>query len=176
MKIASDVTRLMGNTPLVQLNRVGRGLPGQVVAKLEFFNPAHSVKDRIGTAMVDALEREGKLEPGVSTIIEPTSGNTGIALAMVAGRLGVGMTLIVPLSATTERVLAMQAYGAEVVITPTNAETNSPEGYGGVAERLVNEIPNAWRPDQFDLHLSLTGQQHRCNQNYGDNSANHSQG
>ena len=105
MRIASDVTRLMGNTPLVRLNRMTADLEAEVVAKLEFFNPAHSVKDRLGVAMVDALERQDMLEPGTSTIIEATSGNTGIALAMVAAARGYRCILTMPESMSAERRL-----------------------------------------------------------------------
>ncbi|MCW8984350.1 MAG: pyridoxal-phosphate dependent enzyme, partial [Thermoanaerobaculales bacterium] len=103
MKIASDITRLMGNTPLVRLNRMAAECKAEVVAKLEFFNPAHSVKDRIGVAMVERLEREGKLVPGRSTIVEATSGNTGIALAMVAAARGYRCVLTMPDSMSLER-------------------------------------------------------------------------
>src|SRR5512142_1912878 len=121
MKIASDVTRLIGNTPLVRLNRVTAGAEATVAAKLEFFNPAHSVKDRIGVAMVRALERQGKLDPrnaAKSTIVEPTSGNTGIALAMVAAQRGYSCVLVMPDTMSKERVKVLKFLGAEVVLTP----------------------------------------------------------
>ncbi len=121
MRIASDVTRLIGNTPLVRLNRVTEGAVAQVAAKLEFFNPAHSVKDRIGVAMIAALERAGKLDPrnaSKSTIVEPTSGNTGIALAMVAAQRGYSCVLVMPDSMSKERVKVLKFLGAEVVLTP----------------------------------------------------------
>ena len=112
MKIASDVTKLIGNTPLVELGPMAAGLPGRVVAKLEFFNPAHSVKDRIGVAMIDALERDGVLVPGHSTIVEPTSGNTGIALAMVAAARGYRCVLTMPESMSRERRRVLALLGA----------------------------------------------------------------
>ena len=121
MRIASDVTRLIGNTPLVRLNRVTEGAVATVAAKLEFFNPAHSVKDRIGVAMIAALERAGKLDPrnaSKSTIVEPTSGNTGIALAMVAAQRGYSCVLVMPDSMSKERVKVLKFLGAEVVLTP----------------------------------------------------------
>jgi cysteine synthase A len=121
VRIASDVTRLIGNTPLVRLNRVTEGAVAQVAAKLEFFNPAHSVKDRIGVAMIAALERAGKLDPrnaSKSTIVEPTSGNTGIALAMVAAQRGYSCVLVMPDSMSKERVKVLKFLGAEVVLTP----------------------------------------------------------
>jgi cysteine synthase A len=162
MRIASDVTQLIGNTPLVRLNRMASGLRGEVVAKLEFFNPAHSVKDRIGTAMVDALEREGKLEPGVSTIIEPTSGNTGIALAMVAAARGYRLIVTMPDSMSIERRQVLRLLGAEVQLTP------AAEGMSGAAARareLAKEIQNSVIPQQFtnpanpDIHAATTAEE-----------------
>jgi len=146
MKIASDVTRLIGNTPLVRLNRMAAGLPAEVVAKLEFFNPAHSVKDRIGVAMIEALERDGRLTPGESTIVEPTSGNTGIALAMVAAAKGYRCILTMPESMSVERRRVLRLLGAEPVLTP------AAEGMRGAvarAEALLDEIPGAVMPQQF---------------------------
>ena len=159
MKIASDVTRLIGNTPLVRLNRMAAGLPAQTIAKLEFFNPAHSVKDRIGVAMIEALERDGKLTPGESTIIEPTSGNTGIALAMVAAAKGYRCVLIMPDSMSVERRRVLRLLGAELVLTP------AAEGMKGAIARagaLLHEIPGAVIPQQFshaanpEVHAATT--------------------
>jgi len=146
MRIATDITRLMGDTPLVRLGRMAEDLPGQVVAKLEFFNPAHSVKDRIGVAMVEALESEGKLEPGVSTIVEATSGNTGIALAMVAAARGYRCVLTMPDSMSTERRDVLKLLGAETVLTPA---ADGMKGAAARAEELVAEIPDAVMPLQF---------------------------
>lgn len=146
MHIATDITRLMGDTPLVRLGRMAEDLPGQVVAKLEFFNPTHSVKDRIGVAMVDALESEGKLEPGVSTIVEATSGNTGIALAMVAAARGYRCILTMPDSMSTERRDVLRLLGAETVLTPA---ADGMRGAAARAEELVAEIPDAVMPLQF---------------------------
>jgi cysteine synthase A len=159
MKIASDVTRLMGNTPLVRINRMAEGLAAQVVAKLEFYNPAHSVKDRIGVSMVEALEREGKLEPGVSTIVEPTSGNTGIALAMVAAARGYRCVLTMPESMSMERRRVLRLLGAELHLTPA---AEGMKGAAARAEALVEEIPGAVMPQQFEnpanpeVHASTT--------------------
>jgi len=146
MRIATDISRLMGDTPLVRLGRMASDLPGQVVAKLEFFNPAHSVKDRIGVAMVDALESDGMLEPGVSTIVEATSGNTGISLAMVAAARGYRCILTMPDSMSTERRDVLKLLGAEIILTPA---ADGMKGASARAEELVAEIPNAVMPLQF---------------------------
>jgi cysteine synthase A len=162
MKIATDVTHLIGNTPLVELNRMADGLPGRVVAKLEFFNPAHSVKDRIGVAMIDALERDGRLEPGRSTIVEPTSGNTGIALAMVAAARGYRCVLTMPESMSRERRQVLALLGAELVLTPA---ADGMKGAGARAEQLLEDIPDAVMPGQFnnpanpEIHSATTAEE-----------------
>jgi len=159
MKIASDITRLMGNTPLVRINNLTEGLAGQVVAKLEFFNPAHSVKDRIGVAMIDALEVQGLLTSGVSTIVEPTSGNTGISLAMVAAARGYRCVLAMPDSMSLERRKVLRLLGAELHLTPA---AEGMRGAAARAEELVAEIENAVMPQQFsnpanpDVHQATT--------------------
>src|SRR5689334_23706900 len=117
MRIANDVTELVGNTPLVRIRRLTGGAKGQVVAKLEFQNPAHSVKDRIGVAMIEAAERAGRIKPD-TIILEPTSGNTGIGLAMVCAAKGYKCTLVMPESMSRERRMLLRAYGAELVLTP----------------------------------------------------------
>jgi cysteine synthase A len=159
VKIASDVTQLIGNTPLVRLNRMAAGLPAEVVAKLEFFNPAHSVKDRIGIAMIKALERDGRLTPGESTIVEPTSGNTGIALAMVAAAKGYRCVLTMPDSMSVERRRVLRLLGAKLVLTPA---ADGMRGAVARAEALLSEIPGAVMPQQFsnpanpDVHEATT--------------------
>ena len=146
MRIAPDITHLMGNTPLVRLNHLAAGSAATVAAKLEFFNPAHSVKDRIGVAMVDALEREGKLEPGISTIVEATSGNTGIALAMVAAARGYRCVLSMPESMSLERRKVLALLGAELHPTPA---ADGMKGATARAQELLEEIPNSVMALQF---------------------------
>jgi cysteine synthase A len=159
MRIASDITHLMGDTPLVRLNRIAGDSRAQVAAKLEFFNPAHSVKDRIGVAMVDALEREGKLVRNRSTIVEATSGNTGIALAMVAAARGYRCVLTMPDSMSVERRKVLEFLGAEIVLTPA---ADGMRGASARAQELLREIPDSVEPMQFsnpanpEIHASTT--------------------
>jgi cystathionine beta-synthase len=153
----------IGRTPLIRLNRVAQGLPCPIYGKVEFFNPAGSIKDRIGRAMIEKAEQEGLITPGVSTIIEATAGNTGAGLALVAAVKGYRCIFVLPDKMSEEKVSLLKAYGAEVVIVPTNVPPDSPESYGGVAKRLLNEIPNAWQPNQFtnlsnpEIHYLTTG-------------------
>lgn len=147
MPIARDVTQLVGNTPLVQLNRLTNGLGATVVCKLESLNPLGSVKDRIGVAMVDDAEKSGKIKRGTTTLVEPTSGNTGIALAFVAAARGYKLILTMPETASMERRKLLSALGAQLVLTP------GPEGMKGAiakAKELVQATPDAFMLQQFD--------------------------
>jgi cysteine synthase A len=161
MKIADDVTKLVGNTPLVRLNRVGGDAKAIIAAKLEYFNPAHSVKDRIGVAMIEAAEAAGLIGPG-TVIVEPTSGNTGIALAMVCAAKGYECTLVMPDSMSRERRMLLRGYGANLVLTPGS------EGMGGAiakAEELVKSDAKYFMPQQFEnpanpaIHQATTAEE-----------------
>lgn len=162
MKIANNVTELVGNTPLVRLNRITTNAAATVTAKLEFYSPAHSVKDRIGVAMIDAAEKDGKLKPGM-TIVEPTSGNTGIALAMVAAARGYKLKILLPETFSKERRMLLRAYGAELILTPGS------EGMPGAiqrAEELVASNPEQYFiPQQFknsanpEIHRQATAEE-----------------
>jgi cysteine synthase A len=146
MQIAQDITQLIGRTPLVRLNRVTRGVHADVVAKLESHNPLASVKDRIGLAMIEAAEREGRIQPGKHVIVEPTSGNTGIALAFVAAVKGYPCVLTMPETMSWERRVVLRALGAKLVLT------EGAKGMRGAVEKaneLVRRIPNAFMPQQF---------------------------
>ncbi len=157
-----SVLQVIGNTPLIRLRQVAQGVKAPVYVKLESMNPGGSVKDRVGLAMIQDAERRGLLKPG-GTIIEATAGNTGVGLAMAAAVKGYRCIFVLPDKMSQEKILLLKAYGAEIVITPTNVAPNSPESYGGVADRLAREIPGAWRPNQFanmanpEIHYRTTG-------------------
>lgn len=146
MRIAQDITALVGNTPLVRINRLAAGLPATLVAKLEYFNPAHSVKDRIAVAMIDAALAAGRISPN-SILLEPTSGNTGIGLAMVAAARGIRAAFVMPDTMSRERKLLLRAYGAELILTP------GAEGMAGAirkARELADADPRYVIPQQFE--------------------------
>src|ERR1700759_1382438 len=139
---------LVGDPPIVSLPRMSAEVPGQVLAKLEYMNPGGSVKDRIGRAMIEAAERDGKLKPG-GTIVEPTSGNTGVGLAIAAALKGYRCIFVMPDKMSQEKISMLRGYGAEVGITPTSVEHDSPESYYSVSSRLAEEIPGGFKPDQY---------------------------
>src|SRR6201996_1576272 len=148
MRNYDDVTQLIGNTPLVRLNRISEGSGAQIAAKLEFYNPANSVKDRIGVSMIDAAEASGLLKPG-GTIVEPTSGNTGIGLALVAQQRGYRCIFVCPDKVSGDKINTLRAYGAEVVVCPTAVAPEDPRSYYSVSDRLARESPGGWKPDQY---------------------------
>jgi cystathionine beta-synthase len=152
-QITDSLLDLVGGTPLLRLSRIGRGLECELLAKLEMLNPGGSVKDRIGLRMVEAAEREGLLRPG-GTIVEPTSGNTGVGLAIVAVLKGYRCIFTMPDKMSPEKIALLRAYGAEVVITPTAVPPESPESYYRVADRLTEEIPGAFQPNQYFNHAN----------------------
>ncbi len=148
MDVADSLVELIGHTPMVRLDRTARDLECTLVAKLELFNPGGSSKDRIALAMIEAAERDGLLVPG-GTIVEPTSGNTGVGLAIVAARRGYTCIFVCPDKVGAEKIALLRAYGAEVVVCPTSVAPEHPESYYSVSDRLAREVPLAWKPDQY---------------------------
>ena len=148
MQYARSVVELIGNTPLVKLSSVTAGLEPLVLAKVEYFNPGGSVKDRIALRMIESAERSGQLRPG-GTIVEPTSGNTGVGLAIVAQTRGYRCVFVCPDKVSTDKINVLRAYGAEVVVCPTAVPPEHPESYYNVSDRLVREIDGAWKPNQY---------------------------
>jgi cystathionine beta-synthase len=162
LKFSESILDLVGNTPLVRLHKVAASLKPTILAKLEELNPGGSVKDRIGLTMIEEAERTGLLRSG-GTIIEPTSGNTGHGLAMVAAIKGYKMVFVMPDKMSAEKISLLKAYGADVVVCPTNVERESPQSYYSVADRLSREIPGAFQPNQYfnplnpEAHYRTTG-------------------
>ncbi|NBO45766.1 MAG: cystathionine beta-synthase, partial [Actinobacteria bacterium] len=162
MDFADSVLDLIGNTPLVRLKRVTEGISATVLAKVEYLNPGGSAKDRIAVAMVDAAEQAGLLKPG-GTIVEPTSGNTGVGLALVAQERGYQCVFVCPDKVSADKINVLKAYGARVEVCPTAVEPDDPRSYYSVSDRLAREIPGAWKPDQYSnpnnprSHYETTG-------------------
>ncbi len=162
MRYYDNVVELIGNTPLVRLRSVTRGISATVLAKVEYFNPGGSVKDRIAVRMIDEAEKSGQLQPG-GTIVEPTSGNTGVGLALVAQLRGYKCVFVCPDKVSEDKRNVLKAYGAEVVVCPTAVAPEDPRSYYNVSDRLAREIPGAWKPDQYSnpnnpiSHFESTG-------------------
>src|SRR3712207_1606161 len=147
-EIKASILDTVGDTPVVRLSRIAAGLAPQVVAKLELFNPGGSIKDRVALRLIEAAERDGRLRPG-GTIVEPTSGNTGTGLAVAARLKGYRVIAVMPDKMSREKIDLLRAYGAEVVIAPTDVPPDSPQSYYRVADRLTEEIPGAFQPNQY---------------------------
>src|SRR5258705_8054253 len=162
MNYYENVLGLIGQTPLVKLNRLTQGLKATILAKMENLNPGYSVKDRIGLSMIEAAEREGTLKPG-GTIVEATSGNTGIGLALSAAVKGYKCIFVMTDKASTEKVRYLKALGADVVVTPATAKPGTPDHYVSTAQRIASETPNSFYPDQYShpanplAHYRTTG-------------------
>ena len=162
MQVSDSLIDLVGGTPLVRLNRMAAGLAPQVLVKVEYFNPGGSVKDRIALAMVEAAERDGLIGPG-GTIVEPTSGNTGVGLAIVANTRGYKCVFVMPDKMSAEKIAVLRAYGAEVVVCPTAVAPEHPDSYYSVSRRLAAETPGGWNPNQYAnplnpaAHYATTG-------------------
>jgi len=162
MNVQPNILAAIGHTPLVRLSRIGAALRPQLIAKLETFNPGGSIKDRVAVALIEAAERDGRLKPG-GTIVEPTSGNTGTGLAIAARLKGYRVIAVMPDKMSKEKIDLLRAYGAEVVVAPTDVAPDSPQSYYRVADRLTAEIPDAFQPNQYfnqanpQAHYESTG-------------------
>ena len=162
MKYYDDILATVGNTPMIKLNRIAEGKKPLLLAKVEYFNPGGSSKDRIGISMLNAAEKEGILKPG-GTVIEPTSGNTGVGLALACNLRGYKAIFIMPDKMSLEKQRLLEAYGAEVIRTPTNVEPDDPRSYYEVAKRMARETPNSFSPNQYfnqnnpKAHYDTTG-------------------
>src|SRR5256714_10607990 len=160
--IKDSILGAIGDTPLVRLSRIGPGLRPQLVAKVESLNPGGSIKDRVALALIEAAERDGSLEPG-GRIVEPTSGNAGTGLAIAARLKGYEVIAVMPDKMSKEKIDVLRAYGAEVVVAPTDVPPDSPQSYYRVADRLTEEIPGAFQPNQYfnpanpQAHYDSTG-------------------
>src|SRR6201989_2021862 len=160
--IKDSILETVGETPLIRLSRIGAGLTPQLVAKVEYFNPGGSIKDRVAMRMIEAAERDGRLRPG-GTIVEPTSGNTGTGLAIAARLKGYRVIAVMPDKMSREKIDLLRAYGADVVLAPTDVPPDSPQSYYRVADRLTDEIPGAFQPNQYfnqanpQAHYESTG-------------------
>jgi cystathionine beta-synthase len=155
MKVCNNILETIGHTPLVRLNKIVKDLPCEVWAKVETFNPGNSIKDRMAIKMIEDAERDGRLKPG-GTIIEGTSGNTGMGLAIGAVIKGYKCIFTTTDKQSKEKVDALRAFGAEVIVCPTDVDPEDPRSYYSVSSRLVNEIPNAWKPNQYDNPSNAT--------------------
>jgi cystathionine beta-synthase len=148
MDVADDLIALIGNTPMMRLDRTARDVDCHLLAKLELYNPGFSSKDRPALAMIEHAERDGRLQPG-GTIVEPTSGNTGVGLAIVAARKGYKCVFVCPDKVAPDKIAQLRAYGAEVHVCPTSVDPQHPDSYYSVSDRLARELPGAWKPDQY---------------------------
>src|SRR5207247_4913518 len=163
MQVFGSILELVGNTPIIRLNKISSDVSATLLVKMESLNPGGSVKDRVGISMLEDAEKKGLLTPG-TTIIEPTSGNTGMGLAMCAAVKGYKMIFTMPDKMSEEKRNLLRAFGAEIVITPTSVPHDSPENYIRVAEKRNKEIPNSFMPNQYknpanpDVHYQTTGQ------------------
>src|SRR5271169_7151740 len=145
----NNILETIGNTPLIRLNKITRDLPCTVVAKVDYFNPGNSIKDRMAIKMIEVAEKEGKLKPG-GTIIEGTSGNTGMGLALAACVKGYKCIFTTTDKQSKEKIDILKAFGAEVIVCPTNVDPEDPRSYYSVSSRLVKEVPNSWKANQYD--------------------------